>query len=41
MYVSGEAGYYWLGTTDFLPGIYTDTPRHAPADLPIMALIGT
>jgi hypothetical protein len=34
MYVSGEAGYYWLGTTDFLPGIYTDTPGTAGADLP-------
>ena len=28
MYVSGEAGYYWLGTTDFLPGVYTDNARH-------------
>jgi hypothetical protein len=34
MYVSGEAGYYWLGTTDFLPGIYTNTAGTAGADLP-------
>jgi hypothetical protein len=34
MYVSGEAGYYWLGTTDFLPGIYTDTTGATGANLP-------
>src|SRR5262245_41444597 len=25
-YLSGEAGYYWLGTTDYLPGVYTNFP---------------
>jgi hypothetical protein len=25
-YLSGEAGYYWLGTTDYLPGVYTSFP---------------
>jgi len=34
LYVSGEAGYYWLGTTDVLPGIYTDVPGTAGANLP-------
>jgi hypothetical protein len=33
MYVSGEAGYYWLGTTDYLPGVYANFPT-GPTGLP-------
>jgi hypothetical protein len=32
-YLSGEAGYYWLGTTDYLPGVYTNFPA-GPAGAP-------
>jgi hypothetical protein len=32
-YLSGEAGYYWLGTTNFLPGVYTSFPA-GPAGAP-------
>src|SRR5262249_55686971 len=34
VYVSGEAGYYWLGTTNLQPGVYTNTAGTTGANLP-------
>ena len=33
-YVSGEGGYYWLGTTDFVPGVFVDNPGTGGWNLP-------
>jgi hypothetical protein len=33
-YLSGEAGYYWLGTTNLLPGVYTNVAGTAGANFP-------
>lgn len=34
MYVSGEGGYYWLGTTDFVPGVFVDNTGTTGWNLP-------
>lgn len=34
LYVSGEAGYYWFGTTDFVPGVFVDNTGTTGWDLP-------
>jgi len=34
MYVSGEAGYYWLGTTNLVPGVFVDNAGTGGWDLP-------
>ena len=34
MYVSGEAGYYWLGTTDFVLGVFVDNAGTGGWNLP-------
>lgn len=33
-YVSGELGYYWLGTTDLVPGVFVDNAGTGGWDLP-------
>ena len=33
-YLSGEAGYYWLGTTDFVPGVFVNNAGTGGWDLP-------
>lgn len=34
MYISGEAGYYWLGTTNLVPGVFVDNAGTGGWNLP-------
>jgi hypothetical protein len=34
LYLSGEVGHYWLGTTDLVPGVFVDNPGTGGWNLP-------